>query len=158
MSWPEQQLPWMTPWCKLLTLGNLSKIIKYVVFIPWLGVNAELSINQTRYIVKFTANIPKDYKVSFLARFMTSLESAQDGQKTNCNYFYLDAEHKISSIFFFCFAEKMHIFVLKMLLLKLWLLHRESIPVVCVLKQTDFQSHVRGTESSILWNKVLSIN
>lgn len=70
--------------------------------------------------MKFTATIPKDYKVSFLARFMSSLESAQDGQKTNCNYFYLDAEHKISSIFFsFALQKKMHIFVLKMLLLKL---------------------------------------
>lgn len=57
--------------------------------------------------MKFTATIPKNYKVSFLARFMFSLESAQDGQKKNCNYFYLDAEHKISSIFFFLwFAEK----------------------------------------------------
>lgn len=59
-------------------MGSLSKIIKYVVFIAWLGVNAELSINQTRYIVKFTAIVPKDYKVSLLARFISPIESAQD--------------------------------------------------------------------------------
>lgn len=76
---------------------SLNKIIKYIVFVAWLGVNADLSINQNRYVVKFTAVIPKHHKVSFLARFISPIESAQDGWKTICIHLYLDAEHKIHS-------------------------------------------------------------
>lgn len=102
----------------------------------YLGVTAELSINQTRYVVKFTAVMPKDYKVSFLARFISPIESAQEGWRTNCNHLYLAAEHKIHSTENF-------------LPLKMWF-HKESTHVAYVLKQVDFQSHGRGTESSIL--------
>lgn len=56
--------------------------------------------------MKFTAILPKDYKVSLLARFISPIESAQNWWKTNCNYFYLGAEHKISRIFFPCLVEE----------------------------------------------------
>jgi len=76
------------------------------VFVAFLGVNAELSINQTRYSVKFTIIIPKDYQTSFLARFISPIEVPQGEWKPNCDYFYLDAQHKVSNIFLLCFAEK----------------------------------------------------
>lgn len=68
----------------------------------------------------------------------------------NCNYFYLDAEHKISSIFFLCFAEKnSHLGTENVAPKDVIASQRKDSCSLCV-KQVDFQSHGRGTESNIL--------